>query len=304
MHTRWFSVAVVLLWLAAMTWLVVCKVLPPLLTGEQPSLPETLDAQQHEAPVGWRLSLNGRKLGWAISVTSLRPDDSTQIRSRVHFDHLPLEQFMRGWLIRQAFRFVEPPTVPVEMDTQSLLTFDADKRLSGFESTSTVWLGSSRNVIRVEGTVEGNNLTLSIHSDDLPDPPTLPAVRIPQQSMVGDALSPQTQMPNLRVGQRWTTQSYNPLRPDSPWEVVQAEVESVEPLVWGNQTEEARLVVFRRDSGFGLLGRRPAPLGRLWVRADGMVLRQEVVFLDSTLVFDRYASLEEAGLADKMDEEW
>jgi hypothetical protein len=302
MHSRWYSVTVVFLWLAAMTWLVVYKVLPPLLVGEQPSFPEMLEAQQRELPVAWRLSLNGRKLGWAISATSQLPDGSTQIRSRVHFDHLPVEQFMRGWLIRQAFRVVEPPAIEVEMDTRSILVFDADDRLSGFESE--VWLGSARNVIRVEGTVEGNNLLLSIHSADLPDPPTLPPVRIPPHSMVGDALSPQTRMPGLRVGQSWTTQSYNPLRPDNPWEVVQAEVESVEPIVWGNQTEEARLVVFRRDSGFGLLGRQPAPRGRLWVRSDGMVLRQEVVLLDSTLVFDRYPSIEEAGLAGKLDEEW
>ena len=35
-----------------------------------------------------------------------------------------------------------------------------------------------------------------------------------------------------------------------------------------------------------------------------MVLRQEVLFLDSTLVFDRYPSLEEAGLAGKLEEDW
>jgi hypothetical protein len=300
MHSRWYSVTVVLLWLAAMTWLVVYKVLPPLLVGEQPSFHEMLDAQQREPPVAWRLSLNGRKLGWAISSTSLRPDGSTQIRSRVHFDQLPLEQFLRGWLIRQVFRVVEPPSVQVEMDAHSVLTFDAEERLAGFESS--IWLGSARNAIRLEGTVEGDHLILSLHSDDLPDPPKLPPVPIPQHSRMGDALSPQTQMPGLHVGQIWTTQSYNPLRPDNPWEVVEAKVESFEPIIWGNQTEEARLVVFRRDSGFGLLSRQPTPRGRLWVRSDGMVLRQEVLFLDSTLVFDRYPSLQEAGLAGKLEE--
>ena len=168
MHSRWYSVTVVLLWLAAMTWLVVYKVLPPLLVGEQPSFSEVLDAQQREAPVAWRLSLNGRKLGWAISATSRLPDGSTQIRSRVHFDHLPVEQFMRGWLIRQVFRVVEPPAVEVEMDTRSILVFDADDRLSAFESS--VWLGSTRNLIRVEGTVEGNYLTLSVSLRRTPGP--------------------------------------------------------------------------------------------------------------------------------------
>jgi hypothetical protein len=302
MHSRWYSVTVVLLWLGSMTWLVTQKVLPPLLVGEQPSFPDILDAQQRETPVAWRLSLNGRKLGWAMSAASRLPDGSTQIRSRVHFDQLPLEQFMRGWLIRQVFRVVDPPAVQVEMDTRSVLTFDADDRLSGFESE--IWLGSSHHVIRVEGVVEGSNLVLTFHSDDLSDPPTLPPVPIPPNSLVRDALSPQTQMPGLRLGQSWTTPTYNPLRPDNPWEVVEAEVESIEPIVWGNRTEDVRLVVFRRDSGFGLLGKQRTPRGRLWVRSDGMVLRQEVVFLDSTLVFDRYPNLEEAGLAGKLDEEW
>jgi hypothetical protein len=304
MHSRWYSIAVVVLWLAAMTWLVTYKVLPPLLVGEQPSFPEILEAQQREPPVAWRLSLNGRKLGWAISATSPLPDGSTQIRSHVQFDELPVEQFLRGWIIRQAFRGFVQPELQAKMVARSILTFDADDRLTGFDSSIRLtWLGSSEHAIRLEGTVEGNNLVLSIQSDDLPDPPTLPPVRIPPHGMVGDALSPQTQMPRLRLGQSWTTQSYNPLRPDNPWEVVQAKVEAIEPIIWGTRTEDAWLVVFRRDSGFGLLGKR-TPRGRLWVNSDGLVLRQEVLFLDSTLVFDRLASVEEAGLAGKLEEEW
>jgi len=59
MSSRWFNTAVVVLWLATMSWLVKEKVLPPLLIGEPPSYSEIIEAQNRE--FARRL---GRVLGW------------------------------------------------------------------------------------------------------------------------------------------------------------------------------------------------------------------------------------------------
>lgn len=45
MHSRWFNLTVVLLWLTMMTWLIKLKVMPAMLIGEPPSYAEILDAQ-------------------------------------------------------------------------------------------------------------------------------------------------------------------------------------------------------------------------------------------------------------------
>ena len=45
MYSRWFNAAVVVLWLATMSWLVTEKVLPPLLVGEPPSYHQVIEAQ-------------------------------------------------------------------------------------------------------------------------------------------------------------------------------------------------------------------------------------------------------------------
>ena len=46
MHSRWYSVAVVLLWLATMGWLVSQKVLPSLVIGEPPDYQAILAVQR------------------------------------------------------------------------------------------------------------------------------------------------------------------------------------------------------------------------------------------------------------------
>ena len=50
-----------------------------------------LEAQQGDLPTCWSMAWEGRPLGWALSTTSLQLDGSTKVRSRVHFDELPLE---------------------------------------------------------------------------------------------------------------------------------------------------------------------------------------------------------------------
>ena len=98
MTSTWFNVAVVLLWLATMSWLITQKVVPALLVGEPPNYRTVVEAQQDDPLVGWSMSWNERKVGWAIHRTFPLPDDLTEIHSLVHFDHLPREFLPMGFV--------------------------------------------------------------------------------------------------------------------------------------------------------------------------------------------------------------
>src|SRR5690348_7176666 len=102
MESRWFNIAVVLVWLSTTSWLVVAKVIPPLRRGQPPNYQsmfvQKADEAQPTPPVGWEMSLNGKPLGWALSKVGLgspqaRDTSLTDISSRIHFDRIPLAEF-------------------------------------------------------------------------------------------------------------------------------------------------------------------------------------------------------------------
>ena len=49
MTIRWYRLAVLALWLAAMSWLAVCKILPPFFRGEPPAY-EVADTDKPRSP--------------------------------------------------------------------------------------------------------------------------------------------------------------------------------------------------------------------------------------------------------------
>src|SRR5690606_38020763 len=132
-----------------------------------------------------------------------------------------------------------------------------------------------------QGTVEGSQLKLLVRSGDV----QLPINRsLGANSLMNDELSPQSRMPNLRVGQTWTVPLYSPFRsPHSPMDILQAAVEDEEAIIWDGERTEVRVVVYRGDPGSGR-GSEDVR-GRMWVRADGVVLRQEVAVFKSLVRF-------------------
>ena len=298
MHSRWFNATVVVLWLATMGWLVTEKVLPPLLVGEPPNYQTIVDAQKKEPPAGWRLMFNDRPVGWALSSTASQPNGLTEIRGRVHFDTLPLEEMTPGWL-RTLFRLVERPVDGLKMDARSVLFIDPLGRLVRFESV--VKLDPLNEVIRVRGDVEGKQLQLVVRSGDFS---FTNEAYLPSNSLLGDALSPQTQLPGLRAGQTWTVPVYSPLRPaNNPLEIFRATVEGSEPVYWDDGMVDAWLVVYRSDPG-GSVGGNQNARGKLWVRGDGAVLKQQIMLFDSTMTFFRLPDERAVELEKKAGPRW
>ncbi len=72
MYSRFFNIAVCLMWISTMTWLITQKVVPSLWVGQPPSYQTILEAQQRESPVGWIVWLNDKKLGWALSTLEVQ----------------------------------------------------------------------------------------------------------------------------------------------------------------------------------------------------------------------------------------
>ncbi len=290
MYSRWVNLAVVLLWLATMGWLVKSKVLPPLLVGDPPSYQTILDPQQREPPVGWRVAMNERTVGWALTTTTVQPDGLVEIGSHVHFDEVPLEELTPGWL-RSLLRWVDKPSLQQAMDAKSVLFLDPLGRLTRFEST--IGIGAAEDLLSLKGEVVGSQVMLSVRSGEFL---YRSEVRLPARALTGDALQPQTRLPGLRQGQAWTVPVYSPLRPpNSPMEILHAEVEGHDLLLWEDRTERVWLVVYRDDPGAALGGRKETR-GRLWVRRDGTVLKQEVSLFGSEITFSRVPQNEVAAL--------
>jgi hypothetical protein len=281
MYSWQFSTAVVLLWLATMTWLVTEKVLPPLLVGEPPNYSRIIESQEHASPTGWHILVNHRCVGWALSDTQRQPSGLVEFRDRVHFDILPLEELTVTWA-RTFSKLLAHPIGKLRMDTRSVLTIDPLGRLLGFDSA--VHLHPLNEVLRVRGTVDGQQLQLTI---DAGGTPFTSEVVLPSDALLSDALSPQSRLPGLRAGQTWTVPVYSPLWPaKTPLEIIHAEVEGLEPLFWNGVMEDCWLVVYRNDSESSADHNEP-PRGRLWVRRNGMVLRQQVFFFNTMITFER-----------------
>ena len=292
MGGRWFNMAVVGLWLASMSWLVVEKILPPLRLGQPPNYRSISEARRNEGPVGWRLVWNREVIGWALSAARLLPQQSTEIRSRVHLDHLPLADLVPEWLAR-AFRLPEFTNVRLSMDTTSVLMIDPLGRLVRFHSSLQV--GGFPEVVHMEGAVEENELLFTIRCGEFCYETKLP---MPSDALLADALSPQTRLPHLRVGQRWTVPTVSPLgRWNHALEILHAQVEGREPILWDGKTVEAYVVLFWPDVGAAASERKPR--GKLWVLPDpdARVVQQEVLFFHSQMRFLRMTDAESARLA-------
>lgn len=306
MGSRWYSFAVVGLWIATMSWLIMQKVLPRLLTGDPPSY-ETIVKEPPQGPIGWRLCLNKQRLGWALNTVVKQPTDTTEIHGWVHFDNIPFDQ-----LIPEFLRGVSPigfqPFGRLEIEAENVIMLDPLNHLVSFDS----WLRpkAGQSIVHISGTVEGSKVKLSVHLGDDHWELELP---LGENVNVGDTLSPQMRLPGLRAGQTWTIPSYTPLaimsNPASrnPIEILHARVEGMELAMWNGRHEYMWLVVYRTEVGDGP-GSDKNVRNRLWVRRDGkggqngMVVREQVLVGDSTLEFTRMSDQEAQSLWKSHDE--
>lgn len=298
MSSRWYNVAVAVLWLATMGWLLKAKILPPLMVGEPPSYRTILQADDDlAAPVSWNIELNGQPLGWATSRIRQHADGIGEIHSRVHLSRLPLAELTPAWM-SSFVKLLEGDRGETEtiiaMESINVVEIDPLGRLIGFRSQTllgpapaTADAPQSSGLlmnISIRGVMDGDQLSIVVKSGEFE---YATKVTVPPDALMGDALSPQTRLPNLRVGQTWTVPVYSPFRPPtSPLDILHATVERSDPIVWSDRVVPALLVVYRDDPGSGLTSKQAAR-GQVWVDRSGTVLKQEVSLLTSKLTFVR-----------------
>ena len=163
--------------------------------GEPPSYRAIADARSDQATIGWNVLVNDKPVGSAVSTAVKTADGSTEIQSRVHFDYLPVEEMAPRGLREIVGPVVAPQAGRVPMDCRSTLTVDREGRLTSFRSA--LDMQSVRNVVRLDGQVDGGQLTLTIRTTDFSY--TTDAY-VPPNSLAGDALSPQACLPGLAPG--------------------------------------------------------------------------------------------------------
>ncbi len=304
MTIRWYRFAVFALWLAAMSWLAVCKVLPPFFLGDPPAY-DSAGGEGPRPPVAWYLYLDGNRIGWALSEVSQQSTDTTEIHSRVHFDSLPLDDllpvYLRG-LAHASTRAAGSTEMEVESD---LITNSALNQLVSFYSKFRPKNGQS--LVKIEGNLEADKLKLAVRAGqwnydfDLPLP----------ENKVRDSFSPEMTLRGLHLGQSWTFDSYSPLAlPSHPMDMFQrrppterlfASVEERTELKWNGNMEPMWLVVYRSDTSEGPAAEKNVR-NRLWVYRDGTVVRQEVLLGDNSLMFSRMPEKDAAALRDEHKE--
>jgi hypothetical protein len=285
-----FNVIVILFWLAAMSWLVVAKIVPPLRVGEPPNYASILEQGVDQPPVCWSIRMHDRAIGWAANKVVRRKDGITELYSRVYLGQFPWDDIAPGWL-ENVLKPMLSNFREMDVDKKSKLVVDPLGRLVGFESR--VRVGNLPNAIKVSGQMEGSILKLSLQSGEFSHKGDH---YLPPNALTSDELSPQANMPGLSVGQTWTVPLYSPFRsPNSPMEILQATVDRQDQLTWNGKSVKAHVIIYRDDPGSGLTSSEPR--GRVWVRDDGVVLRQEVAIFRSHVHFVRLSE-------DRAEEIW
>jgi hypothetical protein len=293
MFARISNGLIVVFWMIAMTWLLAAKVIPPMLGGDPPDYQSALEPSPRETlPDAWKLKWKQRTVGFAASRSEVRPNGELDRLTYVEFEDLPLEAVLSE-LLGPLGAVVKPLLqdsrgMNLDMVVATRMTFDADRQLSRFDTT--IDLSEFRNFLRLDGTVqEDSKLDIAVRfsSGGVGSEQTFNhTVQLPPEALVEGSLSPRPELKDLYIGQKWTIPVFRSFPPNSPVQILQAEVEKHELIQWGPGEVETKLVVYRTEAGSGVHATRE-PVSREWVRDDGLVVRQQVRFSGLELTFER-----------------
>jgi hypothetical protein len=264
-------------WLVTTGWLVLTKIVPVFNQGQPPGHQALYASGDRLIPVAWTVTWNERPLGWALATTQKNDAGGLVVDTRLHFDHLPLNDILPSWagaLVRQ----VSQDDGLVTLDARGRLDIDAAGSLRRFASNVSV-PGSGQDVV-LTGSIDGGEATVVIEAGGMRYDVVRP---IPDHAMIGDELSPQATMPGLYEGRTWTVPVYSPLRPGhAPIEILHAAVGPESTLFWEDGLVRVHVVSYREDASA-----RREPRCRLWVDLSGRVLKQEAALLGSKMTFLR-----------------
>ena len=275
MANRIFVFAVVVLWAGSMSWLLVDKVLPSW-SDSEPPIPAGFTNGRY---VAWSVSWSGTPVGQAATLRRAGPMGTTNLESKVKLSDVPLLDLAPPWM-----RSVVGDIGKLRFEAYTQMEFDSLDNFNKFESRITV--NDVPRVLEMTGQIKEGYLRLEIRGwGTLKYSPKVPA---PDKAVFREALFPDSKLPHLYVGRRWSEETYSPFQaPGDPMETITAEVVGVEALQRGEETTRVMRVEFRGESSPGIP--EEARLRSVaWVdAADGTVWQQDVHLANSKLRFTR-----------------
>jgi hypothetical protein len=188
----------------------------------------------------------------------------------------------------------------IHLKIESELSFDEFGELNRFASV--VSIDELKDFIQLKGTVNEDSLRLMVYTNTYAEDPARKLIydstmSVPRGTLVTDAFTPQPRLARLRVGQSWTFQRYQPLRPANPIEMMEATVERRDSIDWDGESVAANVVAIRRESS-GTVTAAREPLGYVWALKDGNVIRQEMKVGSMNVVFNRVPNRETVDKSD------
>jgi hypothetical protein len=313
MPSRSWTLAILAFWLGTMGWYCYKVVWPRLRPGERP--PYTIDLSDEITglePRRWDLYRNGRRVGWANTWVKYRYQDNTYKVTGKYVFHSPQDQGGRAddsapENQKMVFPFLAG-TVQVqvnEFDSTNWITRDGDLReLDGGVSLTAIGppgvLGPRGRYdiqAHVSGRVEGGYLRphWKLERPWALEHETEP-ILVANNHSVLNPLQPWNRLRNIRPGQTWRVQLFDPLT-ESATASIKAlipvslpKVEYLDAVVqeipddrpWGNPPQQVSclIVEYRGDKLHAWT----------WVRrSDGLVLRQEAVRNEGATYEERLA---------------
>ena len=284
-------------------------------TQKSQNTQDTTDTQNRSSS---QEPIQPRVLGQAYCLCRIGGAGVSQIDSLVEFERLPIRELMPPML-----RMFLGHTIPEElsMTCRNTMYFDALGKLMNFHSTVDLpqWnpvdpLVIMTGTLRAEGLSDVLQLSVQvmasqIHHAEIP---------LSEDTPWAEMLTPETQLPGLRLGQVWTIQTYNPLESAASTlnplngglgektteelsgvrqlgnlaavqslTKIRAEVTSRESYVWNGETFSCFVVQYTTADDD--LSGKGQPVGRLLVAPDGSVLQEEFFWKPYIVQFVRQA---------------
>ncbi len=297
--------AIILLWLSALGWLIIGRVLPRYHAGTPPTYQQLLPDRPAElSPIRWQIWLDRRPLGQASTRIVRYRDGQGAMSSSLELQDLSLSDFWRpqgstgvgSFLLDRLFPWSDVASTQHQFSLRvdSQMDFDHFGQLHGFESQ--VDIDDLEQLVRIQGLVLDGKLRVRAYvhvpqgegemsADSLVSDMNLP---LPSGHIVADDLTPRPRFVGLRLGQSWQFETYRPLAPNSPLQLVEATVAKRESLNWNGRSEPVYRIDYHRPASEGLSVNRH--LGSVWVLAkEGTAIRQTVRFGGRVLRFERLA---------------
>ena len=279
-------------WLISLSWLVVAKIAPGWGGGIQPDDLAGLDATALDSqPDLWKIRYRDRMIGFAATRVVAGTGDQLELRSVASFEELPVQTLLND-LFGILGSFIQPLAQGDDWNIQLLVAtrmiFDSQHGFMRFV-THVDW-DEQIDFLTVQGERSSSrSLDLVAQLNLIGSSPSQPLLKrridLPPGALVQDRLTPRSKLKQLSVGQTWTIPVYRPFPPQSAPAIIQAHVKRLEIVFWQGADVETYLVEYRREAGTGI-SVADSLIGREWIRVDGKILRQEVIFSGLELEFE------------------